>query len=54
MKQTFKYVLIALCSLTLAVGCIKETFPNTNYDTIDQAQNLRLPTLLPTLHVMHC
>ena len=38
MKQTFKYVLIVLCSLTLAVGCIKETFPNTNYVTIDQAQ----------------
>ena len=38
MKQTFKYTLIALCSLTFAVGCIQETFPNTNYVTIDQAQ----------------
>jgi len=38
MKNILKLSLAALCTLTLAAGCIKETHPNTSYVTIDQAQ----------------
>ncbi|MBR4755307.1 MAG: RagB/SusD family nutrient uptake outer membrane protein [Bacteroidales bacterium] len=38
MKNIVKLSLIALCSAALAVGCIKETFPETSYVTSDQAQ----------------
>ena len=38
MKNILKLSLAALCILTLAAGCIKETHPNTSYVTIDQAQ----------------
>ena len=38
MKKIFKLSLIALCSAMLAVGCIKETFPQTSYVTSPQSQ----------------
>ena len=38
MKNILKLSLIAVCSLTLASACIKETLPNTSYVTSEQAQ----------------
>ena len=38
MKNILKLSLVALFSLTLANGCIQETFPQTSYVTTTQAQ----------------
>ena len=38
MKNILKLSLVAFFSLTLANGCIRETFPQTNYVTTTQAQ----------------
>ena len=48
MKQTLKYVLIALSSLTLTVGCIKETFPNTHVQKGQNGSNANPPAGLFT------
>ena len=37
MKNIVKFSLVAVCSAVLAVGCIKETFPQTSYVTTPQA-----------------
>ena len=38
MKNILKLSLVSLASLTLAAGCIQETFPQTSYVTTTQAQ----------------
>ena len=38
MKNILKLSLVSFASLTLAAGCIQETFPQTSYVTTTQAQ----------------
>ena len=38
MNKILKLSLVSICTLTLVVGCIKETFPQTSYVTSEQAQ----------------
>ena len=39
MKKVLNYILAAVCTLTIAAGCIQETFPQTSYATAEQVSN---------------
>ncbi|MBR5906183.1 MAG: RagB/SusD family nutrient uptake outer membrane protein [Bacteroidales bacterium] len=39
MKKVLNYILAAVCTLTIAAGCIQETVPQTSYATAEQVAN---------------
>ena len=44
MKNIVKFSLVAICSLVLAAGCIKETFPQSGTATASQVPSWSLCT----------